>query len=154
MVDKHFSFQNYDGAKKFITQHSRISYEVQNSKKKKTRCGTETNLREETKADAVNQEDKREDPENLDKLHTSQSHYEKSEYQVDQLTPHIKELQDVVNTVHDAQDFQDLDTASCSVSIHIPSVQAVFRVFLVIAAQAETFENTEVRQSTGQVYRD
>ena len=91
---------------------------------------------------------RREDLENLGKLHTSQSHLDKSKYQVDQLTPHIKELQDVVITLHDAQDFQDLETASCSVSIHIPSVQAVFRIFLVIAAEAETFENTEVRQST------
>ena len=116
--------------------------------KKKKKGWTETNLREETKADAVTQEDKREDPENLDNLRTSQSHLDKSEYQVDQLTPHIKELQEVVNTLHDAQDFQGLETASCSVPIQIPSVQAVFRVFLVIAAQAETFQNTEVRQST------
>ena len=125
-----------------------LSEKLRSSKFEKHKKWTEANLREETKADAVNQEDKREDLENLGKLHTSQSHLDKSEYQVDQLTPHIKELQEVVNTLHDAQDFQDLGAARCSVSIHIPSVQAVFQVFLDIAAQAETFENTEVRQST------
>ena len=106
VVEKHFSFQNYQGAKKFITQHSQTSYEVRFFLKKKG--WTETNLREESKADAVTQEDKREDLENLGKLRTSQSHVDKSEYQVDQLTPHIKELQEVVNTLHDAQKFQDL----------------------------------------------
>ena len=37
VADKHFSFQNYEGAKKFIKQQSQISYEVQNFKN--TRSG-------------------------------------------------------------------------------------------------------------------
>ena len=40
----------------------------------------------------------------------SQSHWDQSESQVDQLTHQIKELQEVVNTMQDAQDFHDLET--------------------------------------------
>ena len=60
-------------------------------------------LREEINADAMTQEETRKDFEK--KLRTSQSDLDRSESQVDCLTQHINQLQEVVNTLQAAQDF-------------------------------------------------
>ena len=49
---------------------------------------------------------------------------------LERVTHQIKELQEVVNTVQDAQVFyKDLETASSSVSIHGPGQQSMFPCF-------------------------
>ena len=51
----------------------------------------------------MTQEEKREELEN--KLRISQSHLDQSEEQVDRLTQQTKELQEVIDTLQEAQDF-------------------------------------------------
>ena len=57
-------------------------------------------------------------------LRITQLDLDQSESQIDRLTQLPLELQEVVNTHQDVQDFEDLETASSSVSIHVPGGQS------------------------------
>ena len=91
------------------------------------------------------------DPEK--KLRITQLDLDQSESQVDRLTQLPLELQEVVNTHQDAQDFEDLETASCSVSIHVPGGQSVSQSFASHHRRAsrDIFATQNMNSSPGHV---
>ena len=69
---------------------------------------------------------------------------QESQSTVNQLTHQIKELEEVVNSLMESQDLTDLETARSSGSIHAPSKQMIFLVFLACRCASRDFPSREI----------
>ena len=104
----------------------RLSEEMEESRK--VRYPNEK-LREEADMDANSQFD----------MNNMEMKLQESQSTVNQLTHHLKELQEEVNSLKESQDFTDLQTATSSGSIHAPSKQIIFLVFLACHCASRDF---------------
>ena len=105
---------------------------------------SESELREEAYQDAISQ----------DVGNNLETDLWEIQSTVNKLTRQIKELQEVINSLSESQDFKDLETASCSGSAHGPGKQSVFPSFSSFAGrdQCHHFNTRDLRSLSGDVF--